>query len=133
MKNQEQINFEQKCIETFNEKHCILNQEYVIEFVYNLYCSNNNNINLVNKLDSCDWLGYCCKEYKTIYINMKSKHSLDYMYEVFLHEMGHSMQFKHNHNKEFRENVKEIGGVLIYEGGDARNLIEFNNRYQHNP
>lgn len=128
MKNQEQTNFEQKCKETFNEKHCVLNQDYVIEFVYDSYTSNNKNINLVNKLDSCDWLGYCCKEYNTIYINMKSKHSLDYMYEVFLHEMGHSMQFKHSHNKEFRENVKELGGILIYGGDDKRNSELLNNK-----
>ena len=52
MKNQEQINFEQKCKNTFIEKQCVLNQDYEIEFVYDSYTSNNKNINLVNKLDN---------------------------------------------------------------------------------
>lgn len=112
MKN---IEFENKCKDFFNNKKCYLNQNFQIEFVYNDYSIYTK---LVNQLDNKfpNWCGHCNVDSKRIFINMRTNNSSDYMFEVFIHEMAHSMQFKLGHNREFAKDVKRLGGILTTGG-----------------
>lgn len=114
MKN---IEFEQKCKNFFEANHSYLNQNYKIIFVYDILNQFDFRSYIMNIDEQFEnWYGHCSQKYETIFINMRNDKTTDFMYEVFIHEMAHSMQFKLSHNKEFADNVRNLGGQLTSGG-----------------